>query len=123
MACMSFLPYALGLTVRLYQQQNLYLVTSSPLLLRGFPSGVVRVTGRLLLGAQFIFGRHRGMAGMRRRRLLSRSRADVLRRRTYSGLGAVKHEPGVVVHVARKRFDVAIGGKPEPIGYKLNQRT
>src|SRR5665213_1527232 len=47
----SFLPYALGLTRPCVPTTNLYLVTSSPLLLRGFPSGVMRVARRLLLGA------------------------------------------------------------------------
>src|SRR5579862_10023466 len=58
-----------------------------------------------------------------RRRLGRRMGFDRLRRRLLALLGAIEDEAGVVVHVARKRLDAAVGGKPQPVGDKLDQRT
>ena len=38
-------------------------------------------------------------------------------------LGAVEDEAGIVVHVALKWLDAAVGGEPQPVGDKFDQRA
>src|SRR5271165_4140169 len=90
-------------------------IASPPPLLGGLPGGKTGFLGRFLLGRENGFG----IAEIRRRGAM----VGALGRRPPAGLGPFEDKARIFVHIARKRFDLAVSREPEPVGDQLDQRA